>query len=86
MLSGFATVTYTVIPANSTQTATVALTGAQIADLVMLGMPSTLTTGLMFDGRVLASGSIGLRAANVTAASIAAFSVTAHFGVMGVTP
>lgn len=76
LLSGTYTVAFTVVPANTTQDATVALTNAAIGDAVMLGLPATVTAGLMFEGRVLAAGSVGIRAANVTAASIAAFTIT----------
>ena len=82
MLSTLATVTYTVVPANSMQVATVALSGAIVNDPVILGLPASVTSGLVFNGHVLASGSIGMRAANVTASSIAAFTVVTRVGVV----
>src|SRR5262249_40612165 len=69
MLSTQATVGYTVIPANSTQEATIALANVAVNDLVIVGLPATVTAGLMFNQRVLATGSLGLRAANVTGSS-----------------
>jgi len=86
-LTGQFTVAYTVMPANLTQDVVVALTGAQVGDFVQVGLPAAVTAGLMFNGRVPATGSITLRAANITAASIAAFSLTGvHLGVIGGTP
>jgi hypothetical protein len=85
--SGVFTVTYTVVPASSTQDQNVALAGVQLGDLVQVGLPASIGAGLVFDGRVPATGSITLRTANVTAASIAAFSlVGVHLGALGATP
>lgn len=75
-LSGTYTVAYTVVPANSTQDQNVSLTNVLTGDIVSLGLPASVASGLMFQGRVPASGTVSLRAANVTAASIAAFTLT----------
>lgn len=81
------TVAFTVVPASSTQDQNVTLAGVQLGDLIHLGLPATVTAGLMFSGRVPAAGSVALRAANVTAASIAAFTLTGvHIGGTGVVP
>ena len=63
------------------------LANAQLGDLVQVGLTAAPTAGLMFNGRVPAAGSITLRAANVTAASIAAFTLTnVHLAALGATP
>ena len=72
IITSSTTVTFTVIVANATQDATVAVAGVQIGDAVIVGPPVAPTAGLIFQGRVLAAGSIGLRAANLTGASITA--------------
>jgi hypothetical protein len=75
-LTGLYTIAYTVVPANTTQDQVVTLANAQLGDIVDIGMTAAPGAGLMFNGRVPAVGSITLRAANVTAASIAAFTLT----------
>ncbi len=86
-LSGTYTVAYTVVPANSTQDQAVTLANVALGDLVQVGLTAAPTAGLMFNARVPAAGSITLRAANVTASSIAAFTLSGvHLGVIGATP
>jgi len=87
-LSGLYTVTYTVVPANTSQDQNVIVAGALANDYVILGVQTgALATGLFFQGRIVAAGTVALRAANCTAASIAAFSLSpVHIGVMGATP
>jgi hypothetical protein len=86
-VSGTYTVAFTVVPANTTQDQVVTLANAQLGDLVQVGLTAAPTAGLMFNGRVPAAGSITLRAANVTAASIAAFTLTnVHLAALGATP
>jgi hypothetical protein len=87
IVSGQFTVSYTVVPAQTTQDVNATLTNAQVGDVVTFGLPATLTAGLVFTGRVPAAGTIALRAANVTAASIAAFSLApVRLTAMGFTP
>ena len=86
-LSGTYTVAFTVIPANTTQDQVVTLTSAALGDFVQLGLTAAPTAGLMFQGRVPATGSVTLRAANITAASIAAFTLSGvHIGCLGGSP
>ena len=75
IVTRLATLTYTVIPANSTQAQNATLTGVQTGDAIMLGLPS-LTSGLVGTAFVPATGTISVRMGNVTAASIAAFTLT----------
>lgn len=86
LLSATYTVGYTVIPANSTQDQVVILTSAALNDIVGHGLQASVPAGLLFQGRVPAAGSITLRAANITAASIAAFTATVHISAMGMAP
>jgi len=87
ILSGTFTVAFTVVPANSTQDQIVTLSNVQLGDFVQVGLTAAPTAGLMFNGRVPAVGSVTLRAANVTAASIAAFTLSGvHLGVIGAVP
>lgn len=86
-VSTTATLTYTVVPANSTQEQSATVTGVQVGDAVQIGYPATLATGLMFNARVPAAGTIAVRAGNITAASIAAFTlVNVHLLATGATP
>lgn len=75
-LSGTYTVAFTVVPASSSQDQNVSLTNAAVGDVVTLGLPATVTAGLMFGARVPAAGTVAIRAGNITAASIAAFTLT----------
>lgn len=87
MLSGQFTVAFTVVPANTQQEQVVALAGALAGDLVMLGPPATVSSGILLNARVPASGSVTIRAGNFTAASVAAFTLSPlHVGVLGMTP
>lgn len=86
-VSATVTMAFTVVPANTTQEQTAAVTGVQVGDAIQIGYPATLTAGLMFNARVPAAGSITVRAANVTAASIAAFTLAGvHLLGTGATP
>ncbi len=75
MVSGTYTVAFTVVPANLSQDQNVTLVNASVGDPVVLGLPATVTSGLMFNARVAATGTVALRAANITAASITAFTL-----------
>jgi hypothetical protein len=83
MVTNLATLSYTVVPANTSQIQTMTLVGAQVNDVVALGLPATLTTGLGFFGFVPAAGTVSVRCLNITAASIAAFSITTRATALG---
>lgn len=70
LLSVSTTVTFTVVPANTTQNQTVALPGAQPGDSVAIGPPSTALAGVGYTAYVSAAGTVTLRAINPTAASL----------------
>lgn len=63
-------VTFGVIAANSDVRATVALVGARFLDPVIIGQPSTSSTGVMYDGFVAAADLVVMRAVNATAGTI----------------
>lgn len=70
ILSAAGTLTYTVVPANTTQQQTLAVPGAQINDVVSVGPPASVVTGTHFMGYVLAAGTVAVVAINPTAASL----------------
>ncbi len=87
LLSGQFTVAFTVVPANTQQEQVVALANAQIGDLVWLGPPTVVSSGILLNARVPAVGSVTIRAGNFTAASVAAFTLSPlHVGIVGMTP
>lgn len=85
ILSTLASVGFTVVPANSTQDQPILVPGALANDSISIGGPASITAGVGFTGYVAAAGTVNLRALNVTAASIAAFSVTVRATAMGFT-
>src|SRR5262249_23322684 len=86
-VSNSATVSFTVIPANTTQDQVVTFGGPQPNDIVSRGLAAAVTAGLIFNARVPATGSVTLRAANITAASIAAFTLSpVHIALLRMVP
>jgi hypothetical protein len=85
IISALSTISYTVVPAQTSQSQQIAVAGAQVNDDVSLGPPATVTTGLGFMGFVPAAGTVSVRCLNITAASIAAFSVVMRTTVRGFT-
>lgn len=72
LITASQTVTFTVLVANASQDATATVAGVQLGDAVIVTPPAGAAAGLVLQGRVLAAGSIGVRALNVTGASITA--------------
>lgn len=70
VLSTLATITFTVVPANTNQLQTLACPGAQVNDAVQVGPPASVVAGTSFQGHVLAAGTLGITAINSTAASL----------------
>lgn len=70
LLSRSATLSFTVIPANTTQEQTMAVAGAQVNDVVQVGAPASVTTGTHFFGYVPAAGTVAVVGVNPTAASL----------------
>lgn len=70
LMSGTASITWTVVPANSTQQSLVALTGVAVNDSIAVGPPASVVTGSGFFGYVPAAGTVAVVAFNPTAASL----------------
>lgn len=70
VLSTLATVTFSVVAANSSQQQTLALSGAQVNDIIRVGPPASVVPGTSFMGYVLAAGTVAIVASNVTAATV----------------
>lgn len=68
---------------NTEGRVTVALTGARFLDHVMVGAPSTVSTGIMYDGFVAAADLVVVRALNVTLASVTPSSGMFRISTMG---
>lgn len=85
ILSSLASVGFTVLLANTTQDQPILVPGTLANDSISIGGPASITAGVGFTGYVAAAGTVNLRAMNVTAASIAAFSVTVRATAIGFT-
>ena len=70
LVSVSATVTFTVVPANTTQDQNIIAAGVAIGDSIDIGPPSVVLAGVSYSAFVPASGTVTLRSANVTAASL----------------
>lgn len=81
-----ATITFSNTAANASQDQNVTVGNASLAkvgDLVMLGPPTSVIAGVMYMGYVPAAGTIAVRAANITAASLTPTGGTFRIGVRG---
>lgn len=70
LLSTLATVTFSVVTAQSSQDQNVSLTGASIGDCIILGPPSVVQPSVSYVAFVPAAGTVTLRAINCGSASI----------------
>lgn len=86
MVSGLGTLTFTLTPANTTQDQQFALPGAQLRDVVSLGLGTTVPVGAGFQGWCGTIGTITVRLLNPTASSITLTSMTIRAMAMGLTP
>jgi len=81
-----ATLTFSNTPANTTSEVSITAAGfslAKVGDMVMIGPPTSVISGVMYMGYVAANGTINVRAANVTAASLTPTGGTFRIGVRG---
>lgn len=85
ILATLSTVTFTAIAPTSMQSQSIVFAGCKINDLVALGLPAAPTNNINFDGYVSANGTIVVRAANITGASVTPGAVTLTIGVVGFT-
>lgn len=72
----YSVVGFTLIPAHSSQIADMTVPNIQVGDPVMLGFSVVPDTGLLFNAYCGTAGTVSVRAGNITAASITAFSVS----------
>ena len=86
IVSGLGTLTFTVTPANQTQDQNIVVTGAQIRDVVAIGLGTSVPAGAGFTGFCSTIGTVTVRMLNPTAASIAAATMTVRAMAMGLTP
>lgn len=76
ILTGTATLDFPGILTATSAELTITVPGAAVGDAVALAPPATLTTGLVWSGRVTAANTVTVRLANVTAATIDPASAT----------
>ncbi len=80
-----ATITFSNTAANTTSEQNVTFANAVVGDLVWLGPPTSVITGVVYMGYVPAAGTVTVRAANVTAASLTPTGGTWRIGIKGAT-
>jgi hypothetical protein len=71
------------VGANSSTSITVAMTGANINDLVLLGLPNAISEGLTFFGHVVAADQVHVDAVNATGSSKTQSAATFRVTVIG---
>lgn len=72
-LGGFsatATLDFSSISAGASQELTVTVTGAAVGNVVILGAPAAIETGLVWNGYVSATNTVKVRISNITGSSI----------------
>jgi hypothetical protein len=68
-LSTTASINFGSISANSTNSVSVVVTGCQLNDIVLIGLPSTVCEGLSFEGHVTTASGLEIDAVNATGSS-----------------
>ena len=82
-LTTTASLAFGTVGANDSTSITVAITGAAINDLVLLGLPSAVSEGLTFFGHVVATDQVHVDAVNATNSSKAQSTQTFRITVIG---
>jgi hypothetical protein len=82
-LTTTASLAFGTVGANSSTSITVAITGAGINDLVLLGLPSAVSEGLNFLGHVVATNEVHVDAINATNSSKTQSTQTFRITVIG---
>jgi hypothetical protein len=82
-LTTTASLAFGTVGANNSTSITVAVTGAAINDLVLLGLPSAVSEGLSFFGHVVATDQVHVDAVNATNSSRAQSTQTFRITVIG---
>jgi len=71
VLTATSTIDFTSLLANTTADSSgITVTGAVVGDVVMVGPPATIASGLVVTGYVSAADTVKVRVANVTASPI----------------
>lgn len=86
MLSALGTLTYTVTPAQTSQDQNIVVTGAQLQDVISLGIGAVIPSGAGFTGFCGTVGTVTVRMSNPTASSISLTTMTVRAMAMGLTP
>jgi hypothetical protein len=82
-LSTTASLNFGTIGSNSSTSITVAVTGAAINDIVLIGLPSAISEGLAFLGHVVATNQVHVDAVNATGSSRTQSAQTFRISVIG---
>jgi hypothetical protein len=82
-LSTTASITFGTVANNSTATAQVTITGANINDLTLMGIPSAVCAGLSFYAHVVSANTIEIDCVNATNGSIVQSNQTFRVTVIG---
>jgi len=82
-LTTTASLAFGAVAANSSTSITVAVTGASINDVVLIGAPSAVSEGLVFFGHVVAADQVHVDAVNATTASKTQSTQTFRITVIG---
>jgi hypothetical protein len=82
-LTTTASLAFGTVGANDSTSITVAITGAAINDLVLLGLPSAVSEGLTFFGHVVATNQVHVDAVNATNSSKTQSTQTFRITVIG---
>lgn len=69
LLSAVATLTYTSIVPGSSQDQAFAMSGVSLTDVLAMGLPVPVSTGLSYSAYIVAAGTVSVRALNATAGS-----------------
>jgi len=82
-LTTTASLAFGAVAANSSTSITVAVTGASINDVVLIGAPNAVSEGLVFFGHVVAADQVHVDAVNATTASKTQSTQTFRITVIG---
>ena len=76
ILSSTVTLDFPAIASANMQELSVTVTGVSVNDTVSLGLPATVSLGVLFDARVTTANTVTVRATNITSSSVNPASAT----------
>lgn len=82
-LSTATSITWPALAPGIAQDQTIAMAGAAINDIVTVGLPASVTSGIVFEGRVSSAGVVALRATNASTGTLTPTGGTYRLGVQG---